>query len=484
MSYKRCKYIGIILGFSFLLILVGCNDALNVTPASQLSAANYLATKKGVKAVLTQAYARSQRHGHNSTIQVHLPLVVTGLGYGSIGAWEDATLGPAGKWDWNSSMWFLNMYWNSNYDIIYNANVVLDHINNSSFSEKFRDKMKGQALSLRAYAYQSLYQWFGTVPMDTTTVSEDLQKPRATENQMKKRIENDYLNAAKLLPVDADEYRMTKGADLGLLARFYLNTKQWKKAAKYSKEVMDLGKYKLFPDYTTLFHIKNEGNAEIMWAQANEDKAGLGNTMGGLTYPPNFPFIGSQGAFPARVYVYDRVVNLYPSGDSRADSTVLMRSFIDANGKLIKGYPGNKTLPFKYGLDPNAIGGGTSGYDLPIIRYADVLMMRAEALNELNGPNTESITLINKVRERAGISDWNLSDFGSKKQLRDSIFLARKREFLFEPILSRIDMIRHGTFISNAKDRGISKADKHYLIYPIPQAELDANPNIQQNPGY
>lgn len=443
---------------------------------------NYLATENGIETVLFQAYYNMQRHGHNFSIQLHEDVVVTGRGDGELGAWAGSTIAPFRLWTWTSSFWPFGDHWNRSYAMIYNSNIVLDNLENDDFSDDFVRTMKGEALALRAYAYLRLYEYFGPTPIHTSSNSEDLLIPKATEAEMKERIETDFLEAIPLLPEDQELFgRITKGGVFGMLARYYLNEKQWQNAADMCKSVIDQGKYSLFPDYTTLFHIDNEGNSEVLWVQPCNPATGLANTLIGLTYPNDFPFEGTQSTFPARIRIPNWFVDSYETGDARSDSTVLLKSYVNRQGNIIDAYGTGGAYPTKYGIDPSA-NGGNSGNDLPEMRYADILLMRAEALNELNGPNTESIDLVNQVRNRAGISDLTLEDFSSKEMLRDAIFQERQWEFHFED-LTRVDMIRQGTFISDAISRGI-QADEHHLRYPIPQAEIDANPNVKQNEGY
>jgi hypothetical protein len=118
-----------------------------------------------------------------------------------------------------------------------------------------------------------------------------------------------------------------------------------------------------------------------------------------------------------------------------------------------------------------------------MIRYAEVLLNAAEALNEINGPNQEAIGYINQVRERAGVPLYSVSDFASKEELRDAILDERGWEFVSEG-LRRMDLVRQGKFISRAKARGVSHAQDYMMRFPIPQAEINSNPNLEQNEGY
>lgn len=143
----------------------------------------------------------------------------------------------------------------------------------------------------------------------------------------------------------------------------------------------------------------------------------------------------------------------------------------------------NNTRSFKYWPDPNAIS-NDPGNDVPEIRYADILLSRAEALNELKGPNHGSIDLINQVRGRAGINDPSLSDFTSKESLRTHLLKERGWEFYGEAGICREDQIRTGTFISSAIVRGHDNAKPFRVLFPIPQAAMDGNPKLVQNDGY
>ncbi|PXX25493.1 SusD-like starch-binding protein associating with outer membrane [Arenibacter sp. ARW7G5Y1] len=136
---------------------------------------------------------------------------------------------------------------------------------------------------------------------------------------------------------------------------------------------------------------------------------------------------------------------------------------------------------FKYLEDPTGIG-SVAGNDLPWIRYADILLSRAEALNEVQGPTQESIDLVNEIREAADVPPIDLVSYADKESLRDFILDERGREFHSE-WLRREDLIRHGKFIEMAVARGKPAKDFH-VLFPIPQSELDKNPNLEQNPGY
>lgn len=475
---NKIKYI---LGIILLTSFFGCEDALKEEVFSQLGTDNFLASKDGIETVLNQAYADMQRNGHELTILLHSDLVMTGRGDGKLGAWEGSTIAYFRLWTWLPSQWNIESAWTINYKVVYDCNTILDNLDNENFTDDFKNKMKGEALALRGHAYYQLFDYFGPVALHTTTRVTDLNIPRSTADETKSQIESDLQEASKLLPVSQSGYeQITKGGALGMLCKFYLNTKQWQKCADMAKQVMDLNKYSLYPDYSKLFLIENEGNSEVMWVQPGADLPNLTNTIAGLSYPGDYPFTGSQSAWPAVIYIPDWFVNSYSTSDLRAN--MFVKQYVNKAGKTITGYGKNQSLCLKYGLDPGA-DGGNGGNDYIELRYADILMARAEALNELNGPNAESISLINQIRNRAGISPLVIGNFSSKDALRSQIFQDRDWEFHFEG-KTRQDMIRAGKLVSEGKTRGISYAADYHQLYPIPQSELDANSEMKQNDGY
>jgi len=134
----------------------------------------------------------------------------------------------------------------------------------------------------------------------------------------------------------------------------------------------------------------------------------------------------------------------------------------------------------KYDQDPDAV--MMNGIDVIYLRYADVILCRAEALNETLGPNQESIDLINQIRNRAGLSDILLSNFHSKDELNEHILAERGWEFYMEG-LRREDLIRHNKYIERAGERTASVQEFH-ILYPIPKIAYYENHSIAQNPGY
>ena len=429
-------------------------------------------------AVLNDGYGNIQARSIEAYNKVSFSGFPAGECWGRGGSIE-ALLTPLTNFTWDSNHRRFNDEWRLSYAGIRDANIILENIDNGEFSSQFKSEISAEAKFLRGFGYYVINDLFGTGPIFTSTTEEELRKPKASEAEMISQIENDLIDAAAGLPLTQALYgRATKGSALGVLTKLYLNTRQWQKAADAAQQVIGLGIYGLFPDYLDLFKNSEEGNEEILWTHASSSAAG-GNFLNALVFPPDFPRGASQGVFAARTYFYDAFLDGYEEGDKRKE--MFITEYVStSSGETIPGYGVDQSFPAKYEFAPDQAG-PASGTDVPEVRYADILLSRAEALNEMNGPSQEAIDLINLVRARAGVTALVTSDF-TKESLRDHLLLERAWEFAFEG-KAREDQKRQGVFISRAQARGTS-AQEHHRVFPIPQREMDSNPNIQQNPGY
>jgi hypothetical protein len=386
------------------------------------------------------------------------------------------------NYSWDSQHGWLNGHWNKCYQGVRDANALIDNVDNVDMSDSKKTLLRAEARFIRAVAYIFLYDWFGPTPLVTSSSIEEMKPERATEEEMINFIETELEEVAGLLPVDRpiDEYgRGTRGAALGFLTKFLLNTRQWGKSAAVAQQVMDLGKYSLFPEYMELFKVENEINNEFIFVHPAINQPGNGNLLPPASFPPNYPTPGTHENWAAQVRVYDEFYLSFDQEDKRKD--LIITEYVDVNGVHRQLLGQDNSRSFKYWPDPNANGRWT-GNDVPEIRYADILLSKAEALTRMDGPNQESIDLINKIRVRAGLTEVDLSDFTDAESLNSHILKERKWEF-YNEAKSREDMIRHGVLISNAQERG-KQAQPYHVLFPIPQSEMDTNPNLVQNEGY
>lgn len=476
---KSYKIIVVVL---LTVVLTSCAKKLDEQVYSELAPSTLLTTEKGVSFLLNASYTYAHRSGAvESWAPYHMSSMTAGETWGAGGSIESLWVAEIDfTWDANHGH-FLSV-WQVHFNSVRDANIVLDNLDNENFTDSFKQITEGEVHFLRGWNYASLYNWFGALPIYRSSTDDPIQ-PRASEEETRVFIEQELTLAVNTLPNQAAQFgRASKGTALAVLTKFYLNTKQWQKAADSAQELIDLGQYALLDNYADVFAYDNEGNEELIWALP-KDGAIVGETsqaLNALIFPPDFPRpFPSNGVFAARTYLFDDFVNSFETTDTRRNQ-IITEWASTTSGELVMGLGNDQSFPYKLPFEPNSTG-AWAGNDIAMIRYSDILLSRAEALNEISGPTQEAIDLINEVRERAGASTLNVADF-TKDSLRDAILQERGWEFFFE-MKAREDQIRHGVFISRAQARGKNAQDYH-ILFPIPQVELDANPDLQQNPGY
>lgn len=474
-----------------LFFFQGCKEILHEENKSQLAAENLLSTKIGVETVIADAYS-SINTSVTVRDQIKREEMTTDMMW-QTGGGENGTASSLIGFFWDTNNWLEAFDWGVYWNAIRDANTVLDNLEGlSGVSEKERLALNAEVRFIRAWAYYSLWDQYGSVPI-RTSLMDPRGLPRPSEAEFHAFMESELLGVIPHLPDPGSEPnygRVHSDGARALLCIWYLNNKKWKECADISQEIIDRGYFKLFPSIYELFALKNERNSEfilVKTALANQDNS---NTMVATSLPTGY-YKGLDGGldgivndqwsnFASQYRLYDEFYHSFPPGDARKNR--ILTRYINERGEEINLLDTkDNTRGMKFPPDP-ATQGANHGNDYPFIRYAEIILARAEALNELNGPNLESINLVNLIRNRAELGDIALSEYPSKVQLRDHILDERRWEFWYEGKRRR-DLLRAGKYIEAAKNRGKNATDKHKL-FPIPQAEIDANTVMEQNPGY
>ncbi len=474
--------------------LSSCNDLLDVTPNAEFSPDNALTSEAGIKSLLFSAYAQLQTQ-QNSRFVINDSEMSTDIGFNSAGA-ENGQLVHIINFTWTPVLeTFQSDMWAPNYRCIRDANSVIENINGVNTTDETKALFLAEAKILRAQAYATLYNFFGPVPLRLS--SQQLgDLARASKEEMTEFIESEFTAAIPNLPDPGKEEsfgRFNKGNATGLMAKFYLNTKQWQKAADAALTVINFNYYSTTQyAFEDLFKIENEGmgNKEMLLVLPCRNEADYGNWfMAGALPPgfksssdvPDFKYQSSMSNFATQYRLRTDFVNTLAPHDLRR--SLICTSYVNDKNVTVNILEDDNARSFKYW--DNTIVGNNGGADVPILRYADILLTRAEALNEISGPTEEGIAHVNQVRKRAGLADLTLAQLGTKDLFRSAIFQERGWEFISEG-KRREDLIRQGTYLSSAIQRGISSnlatADK--VLFPIPQSEIDANKLCVQNSGY
>jgi starch-binding outer membrane protein, SusD/RagB family len=472
-----------------LFFLGGCKKFLQEKVYTEYDPSTFTSSESGIESILVGAYAEEaiRSYGARDYIYIMNEFPTDEMNDANGGLYATAALFMQFKWDPTSGV--TGGVYSKMYRAIRDANVLLDNIKGvATLSSDKLAEYTAEARFIRAEAYSVLYYSFGPTPLITTAKTIDLKPSRASDDSMKQFITTELIAAAADLPVTAAKLgEATKGAAFGVLCKFYLNTKQWQKSIDIANQIIGLNYYSLFPDITTLFAVQNNHNNEyIYYYPCSTAPAGFGNIVMAHTFPPKYPIQSNWVNYGTDFHIMSSLVNSFDKNDKRL--TMIDTSFININGSLVElntnaqGKPANLSASFKFVPDPNGVGEDMGNY-IPMIRYADILLSKAEAMNNLQGPNLESFALIDSIRNRAGLPNLDPSKYNSADALNDEILQEREWEFYGEG-LRRQDLIRMGKFISSAQARGIINAQAYQVLYPIPQTEIQSNPNLTQNPGY
>lgn len=318
----------------------------------------------------------------------------------------------------------------TDYQIIARVNQVLASIDDVDFAEASKNNIKGQALFLRAFAYFDLVQYFGKVPLHLTpvTIRQETALPLSEVETIYAQIIADATSAAMLLPKKSvqEAGRATSGAAKTLLGNVYAVQKNWPLAETVLKEVIDSGEYSLLTNYASVFSVNNKNNQEsIFEIQFKEGTDGYASSFIYQMLPVPMSasqvasITGASGAQALTIEAYNiptpDLLAAYEVGDLRKNNSIAYATL--SNGKT---YPYIKKL-----LQPHAQAGIT-GTNWPVYRYAEVLLLYAEALNEQG----KSIShYLNDVRNRAGLID---SPAIGQTNIRAAILAERRVELAFE----------------------------------------------------
>lgn len=483
---RMTKYYRLLAGALAVLLCPACESFLEEEVYTEYDPSKLLQTEEGINSVLVSAYGELQFKGNIREFNHTFAEFPTDIALESGGGFEREAILFV-NYQWDDSHAFFSNSWSKMYRAIRNANSLLDNASAvTAIPEQRLAELIGEARFIRAAAYFHLYDLFGPVPLITTTETLDMEPARPTEAAFSEFLIAELREAANTLPSTQDlKGKATKGAALAYLCKFLLHTKRWDQVAEVTEEIISLNRYELFPAIEELFTVDNENNKEFIFVHPYLPLSGYGNTYMAHAFPPNYPVLPNWENYGAQYRTYTRFVKSFHPDDRR--KLMFVNEYTDIQGRHIllledgAGKPLDNARSFKFVPDPAAIA-AFHGNDCPIIRYADVLLSRAEALNELDGPVGEPLELLNQVRERAGVPLLTLEDLPTKDAFRDHLLQERAWEFFSEG-LRRQDLIRHGKFIELAVQRG-KQAMPHHVRYPIPRREMEANSNLTQNEGY
>ncbi len=495
---KRISGLGVL---AALVLVTSCESFLDPSPSDVLTPENFYRTSSDAVAA-TNAVYESTKWSY-----------WLGFWYISDIATDDIMAGPRFGADghrmsdyiFNSTEWPMGDMWGSAYWIINRANIVLDRVPGITMDPTLRDRLLNEARFLRANAYFNLVRSFGDVPLLEHEVKslDALRVSRAPAADVYALIVGDLQQAMAGLPLSyssSDVGRITSGAAQAMLGKVYLTRQDWANAAQTAGQLIAAGRYALLANWKDCFKIatkitNSESIFEINYDGLLDPGAGSVHTL--FSLPSGFPGGDAYGLMT----VAPSLARLFAASDTRGLGGTFIRSpYVDALGDTARWTDPPDTLGpafLKY-LDQTDFQNMhqrawvRQSNDWIVLRYADVLLMYAEAVNE-GGTPVAAMTAeqaLNAVRTRAGIA--SVSGLSSAA-FRDSVWLERRREFVFEG-QRWFDLSRWGVLNSvitaKTTELGIISPGETTVhgapsnLLPLPQGELSKNPNLTQNPGW
>lgn len=494
--------------YTMLMLLVisafSCNKYLDRAPLDSINTANFFKTEEDAISAINGAYQPLQWPKlYNLRLwstDIWAANSVVGAGGGTDGIETQDIANFVTSTDNAAAL----DIWRGPAPGILRCNLVLKNVPLSPISEGLKNRILGEAHFLRAHYYFILVRLFGDVPLITEpqTPDDDLRPARTDKAKVYELIINDLNEAINLLPEQstysgADRGRAATGSAVGMLAKVYLTLGNYEQTVSLCQQVTGMG-YLLNEDYSDNFDPTNKNSAESLFEVQYGGKTGFSfwdnenqaSWVSTFTGPRNSDFVAGGYGWNQPVSEF---VNQYEAGDVRKDKTLLYIGGPPFDQREYEASFSTTGFNLRKFLVPKSISPDydTNPANWPVLRYSDVLLMEAEALCELNhldkaqapAGSINSGGPLNRVRKRAGLADVQGL---SQAALREVIRKERRIELAFEG--SRwFDLIRYDNgqyaadFFNNV---GRTNFAAKHLLLPIPQKEIDANPNLTQNPGY
>ena len=407
----------------------------------------------------------------------------------------------------------LETIWSIYYEGISRCNLVLKHVPDIDMNEALQNRILGEAFFLRGYFYFQLCNIFGNIPLVLEPLlPEEMQVSNSQQQYVYEHVESDLISAFDLMELALQQNptvypsgelgRGTPGAAKALLAKTYLFEKKWSDAAVVAEEVASYG-FSLMPDYQQNFNVNYDNNNEqIFQVQHLSGQSPVqGSRLNQWLAPREQNGYGFDE--PTQNFVDEFEMTIDSIYDPRLDYTLGRAGHLwfddipyDTNWSST-GYNQKKTLQPLSEIPASTK--GDADLNFTVIRFAEVLLIQAEALCEM-GSFAEALIPLNKVRKRARESylyDVNLPGYDTIPEgllpdvtttdqvtLLAAIRHERRVELGFES-MRYFDIIRYGKQYAESafidKDNFIYEIHK---VFPIPQSEIETNKNITQNYGY
>lgn len=491
-------------GLVLCCVLLSCNkDFLNKTDPTRVSTDDFYKDQTQLEQAVNGVYGQLQGIIDDQWLFNEMPSDNTTLDFDPGNRGNAPAIEAFEYFNVNAGTSNITSMYNRYYNSLYNINTALLKMKNSSIADPVKAPIEGQLKFLRAYYYYELTQYFGdviliTAPLDQPSKAFDYL--RESQEKVYIQIINDLKDAVALLPVSynsANTGRVTKGAALSMLGKVYLTRKQYKEATTTLTQVLSLG-YSLVPSYADVFDPKKKNGPESIFEVQYQGGNNLGEWSSFIyTFAPRLS-AGAVTGWPQSTpggwnIPTNDLIAAYEPGDLRKDASIGLDFSSPVTGAVV---------PYIKKYDHTHSIYGRTDDNWPVLRYADVLLMLAEAINEQGGPTAEAYTYLNQVRQRAGLGALSGLD---QQSFRDRVAQERRVELAFEN-WRWFDLKRTKTQTELAQFLNAYTArekanptvgrqgtpysandyvfDAYESLFPIPSNEILINKKLTQNPGY
>jgi hypothetical protein len=517
LTIKKWSLSYLSLGLALLIFTTGCEEFLSEEDPSNLTPESFYTIPDHAEAALASVYADMRFYGGGSGIfSSTWQLLEAPSGTSTTETAQNSDLNNLYGLIYDGRTEHIINWWNGLYKVIAQANLVLDRVPEiSPMDENQKRKILGEARFIRAWAYFYAVRLWGNVPLITapqTSSSEDFRPSPAPQEQIYALIVEDLLAAESAgLPWMDPSGRVSSAAVKSQLAKVYLTmagfplnrgAEYYTLAASKSLEVIDYANdnpssINLFPNYGDL-HNENNGNRieHLFMLQYNVIIAG--NPMNNMF--PNFKPVTFQGPSGTGSTVPTiEFYNSYEEGDKRAvnqEGFFYTTYYTNGSGEefdlgapyIFKHF--NRAALGTAGVPGNR----ANNLNVPLIRFAEVLLIYAEAQNEVGGPNAMAHESLKRIRDRAELMTPSLGEF-TADSFREAVWKERWHELCYEQI-TWFDMLRlrkayneltdsFDEFVGHVNLSSNQTLQSMHLLMPYPLPEMQNNPNLQpQNPGF
>lgn len=491
------KQITFILSIISLISILSCSEEfLDKQPLDTINTSNYPSTAEELVTIVNGAYQPLQwpklYNLRMWTSDIMAGNSIVGAGGGTDGI-ETQDMSNFVTQPDNAGVLDL---WRGPWPGILMTNIVLEIAPTLDIDEAIKNRSIGEAHFLRAHYYFILARYFGDVPLVTIPLGsdDDLFPERSPVNEIYDLIISDLNEAILLLPEKASYSnsnigRACKGAAYGMLAKVHLTRGNYQQTVELTSQVEGLG-FTLNSNYASNFDTENENSQESIFEIQYVSDGGFSFWSNENQASWMSPFMGPRGAnFVGGGFGWNQptqeFIDKHETNDLRKDISIFFDGCPEFDGKT---YDSNYSLTGynvrKFLVPLSKVSSfDNSPLNFPVLRYSDVLLMKAEALNELD-KTSEAEIYLNMIRNRAGLD--NIQTGLNKTEFRDAVLKERRLELAFEGQrwfdLIRIDNGQYG--LDFLHSIGKNNATQKHLLFPVPQIEIDKNPLLTQNPGY